>query len=569
MGSAKILVMPEQLYVVGRVDGRFVLGGAFYEELPWHLLTRSYLYCLDDEVLRALLIDASTRSYMILDGASSDRRGLRGFTVAIGPWASRGRVECRTVGSWCLQQPSGMSSVELVSLLEKRMRTLCRLLNGQKTTFRPTALRWLGSLYGRLGRPLEPGDGFPPPLPEDVALLCRRAHIGGPIVHARTELSSYVSLDRKRAYGEAMLDFLPSGECTEIDLKYRSLEKWGPKALMRALGVAEATVVVEMGPLVPLLPIMRWHHQHQQSKVLYPTGTVRGCWTLQELAYLEESGRGHVEEFHRVVVFEKAKPYAGIIRYIRGMESSMEGVLVKRLEHMLYGKCARSLMMSRFASWRPDVRPMPTDIVDARTAERLSNRVNLRTFALPPGQAPSLPLYEVRGELSKAAPHGSMDRPDRSAWITSSNRIEMCRIVDQLDAALKPARSGDYIGRIYVDGIDIEAKPEDVPEMKGVEVRRSGPRMQIYRAGVYVAELDDGTLFMEDGGVLGGSRGTVHDLEVTLARTPDPDGGPLAGGRHWQHVDGYDDPRMALGQTSQPLHLDLPVVELLGFSAAT
>jgi hypothetical protein len=567
MQKRKVVVQPEQLYVLTRVEGRFLLGGSLYEQIPWHLLTKSFLYCLTEEDLRALLVDAASRSYMILDGASSDRRGLRGFSVAIGPWGWRGQVECRTVDAWCLIETEGLDPESQVAELQERLRELCGFLNAEATTFRPTALAWLGSLYTRLGRPMEPGDGFPPPLSPDVAMLCRRAHIGGPIVHVRTELAPYVSLDRKRAYGEALLDFLPSGECSEVDLGHRPMMKWGPKALMRATGVAEATVRVKMAPLVPLLPIMRWHYQFERTRTLYPTGELRGCWTLQELSYLEQSGRGEVVELHRVVVFEKAKPFSSMVRYLRKIEPQLDGVQVKRLEHMLYGKCARALSLSRFASSRGDVRPMPSDILDTRTVERLTTRVELRPFGLPAGHAPALPLYEVRGQLSEDAPHGTMDRPDRSAWITSSNRIEMCRIIDRLDEALGAGRSGEYVGRIYVDGIDIEASVADIPAMEGVEVRRHGPRMRLYRAGVYVSELDDGSRVIEDAGILGGS-GTVQDLELTLTRTPDPDGGPLAGGRHWQPVDGYEDPRMAPGQISQPLHLDLPVVDLLGFSDA-
>lgn len=559
----KVMVLPEQLYVVAKVDGRFLLGGALYEKVPWHLLSRSHLYCLTDADLKALLIDASGRGHMILDGASSERRGLRGFAVAIGPWGCRGRVECRTIDAWSLLEVVG-DVCHQVETMQEHLRDLCRLLNGEATTFRPTAIRWLGSLYSRLGLPLEPGDGFPPPLKPDVAMLCRRAHVGGPIVHVRTELAPFVSLDRDRAYGEALLDFLPSGECSEVDLGYHSLSRWSSTALMRAMGVADATVEVKMGPVVPLLPIMRWHHEGANTKTLYPTGVLRGCWTLQELAYLEQSGRGEVHQLHRVVVFEKAKPFSSIVRYLRRLEDQMTGIKVKRLEHILYGQCARALNMTRFASVQDYVRPMAADIVDSRTLERLTSRVELRRHTVK-GADPTLPMYEVRGRLSAQAAYGTMDRPDRSAWITSTNRIEMCRLMDVLDDALGAQRSGSYVGRIYVDGMDIEASVGQIPAIPGVSIRRHGPSMRLYRAGVHVAELADGTTVIEDAGLLGGS-GTVRDLEVTLPRTVDPDGGPLAGGRHWQEVEGYEDPRMAPGQVSQPLHLDLNVVDMLGFS---
>ncbi len=564
--SRRISVLPEQIYVVSRVDDRFVLGGDSYEHVPWHLLSRSYLYCVTKEDLEALLIDAASRGYMILDGASSDRRGLRGFAVAVGAWGWGGRVQCQTIDAWALIVPDGTCG-ELAPLLETRLREVCALLNGEPTTFRPTALKWLGSLYSRVGRKHEPDEVFPPSLPPDVAMLCRRAHIGGPIVHVRTELAPYVSLDRTRAYGAALLKPMPSGECTEVDLGIHSLSKWRRGALMRAMGVADATVQVEMGPMVPLLPIMRWNYRHEDSRILYPTGTLRGAWTLQELAYLQESGRGEVQELHRVVVFEKAEPFADMVRYMRNIEDQLSAIHVKRLEHMLYGRCARGLAMSRFSSARSDVRPMPVDLVDSRTVERLTTRVEISPFNISnnTGAPPALPLWGIKGQLSEQVPHGTMDRPDRSAWITSSNRVEMCRIIDTLDEALGATRSGEYVGRVYVDGIAVQATPDQIPDIEGVTIRRHGPCMRLYRAGVYVAELDDGSEVVE-GGTIGPECLTRRDLEVTLHVKPDPEGGPLAGGRHWQPVEGYDDPRMAPSQVSQPLHLDLPVVDMLGGS---
>lgn len=566
---AKVLVQPEQLYAVAYDPDRgFLLGGRVLQTIPWKQLAKTNLYAIDEHTLTKLLVDAASSGYMILNGATSERRGLRGFSVAIGAWAWGGRVECRTISSWCMEPAEPSDLAGIVVLMESQLRKLCRRLNSEPTPFRPTALKWLQSLYRRLGKPMEPDGEIAPPLPPDVTLMCRKAHIGGPIVHVKTSLAPYVSLDRTRAYGQALLGDLPSGAPTEIDLKHRPLDQWSPAALMRAMGIAEATVYVEPGPLTPLLPVMRWHTSFQRTKTLYPTGTLRGHWTLAELAHLEQSNRGRIEKLHRVVVFGKARPFSPLIRYIRRIEPDLEGVRVKRLEHMLYGQCAKGLVLSRMASSRSDLRPIPSDILDSRTLERMTTRVEVKKYGLPKGKAPSLPLFEVRGELSPGAPHGTMDRPDRSAWITSINRIEMCHIIDQLDKALAPERSGDYIGRIYVDGIDIEATPAQLPTLQGVEVRRTGPRMQIYRAGVYVAELEDGTEFIEDAGLLEGADPTRHDLEVTLEHKPDMDGGPLAGGRHWAHVPGSPDPRMYPNQTSHPLHLDLQLIRALGLSSA-
>jgi hypothetical protein len=332
------------------------------------------------------------------------------------------------------------------------------------------------------------------------------------------------------------------------------------------MGVADATVFVKMGPFVPLLPIMRWHFRAHETKTLYPTGQLRGCWTLSELAYLEESGRGHVERFHRVVTFDRAAPYAPVVSYLRRMEPLMAGVRVKRLEHMLYGACARGLTLCRFGTTRNDTHPLPTDLLDGRTAERFTSRVEMKPFGLPGRVRSALPMFEVKGQLSAATPVGVMDRPDRSAWITSDNRVAMSRLIDKLDGVLKPERSGEYIGRVYVDGLDIEADVSQIPKLEGVSVRHHGRSMRIYRAGVYVARLGNGKCLVEDAGLLNDADGTVKDLEVILQHQIDPDSGPLAGGRHWAEADGFHDPRLLPGRFSQPLHMDLSVVERLGFS---
>jgi hypothetical protein len=562
----KIQLQPEQLYCVSFEDGKALINGEYRDEMPWHLLANCHIYVLEESDLVALLADAASRQYMILNGANSVRRGLRGFSVALGAWGWKGTVECRTLDSWSIEVALDVPRSEAVIKAQADLRRVCRLLNNEATPFRATALKWLGSLYRRLGLPMEPGDGLPAPLPASIAMLCRMAHIGGPIVHAQTSIAPFVSIDRKRAYGEAMLEELPSGKPAEIDLGHRDLSRWTPVALMRALGIAEATVKVKMGPLVPLMPIMRMNQQYYRSSTMYPTGTLRGAWTLNELAYLESSGRGQVEKFHRVVVFEKAKPFAGMIRYLRRLEPQLTAVRMKRLEHMLYGRCARSLSMSRFASSRRDVRPIPSDIVNNRTLERLTSRVHLHRYGLRGYKAPSLPLYELRGVLSEQAQPGTMDRPDRSAWITSHNRIAMCRLIDQLDEKFKVERSGEYIGRIYVDGMDIQATTADLPELPGVSIKQTGESMRIYRAGVYTAELDDSNVVIEDGGLFQGGGGTIKDLEILLEGRPDPDGGPLAGGRRWSHVDGFEDARMVPGLVSEPLHLDLDVVRGLGFS---
>lgn len=559
-------LQPEQIYVLGVFDGKFLLSGTIHDHVPWHLLARTCVYCLSEEDMTECLIDAVTRGYMILDGASSKRKGLQGFHVAVGAWGFAGRVEVLTVDSWCLQPPRGLGVPQLVSWCEEALRETCRRLNGEETPFRSSALRWLSSLYYRIGRPNEPGGEIPPPLPADVAKMARAAHIGGPVLQVQSSIGPFVSIDRNRAYGQALLGEMPCGDPVEVDLGYRPLARWEPNALMRAMGIAEATVNVFMGPLVPLLPVMQASDEYvDRTRTLYPTGTMRGTWTLNELAHLEMSGRGEVNELHRVVVFDKGEPYQKMIWYLRRIERDLPNVRMKNLEHMIYGTCARRLHVTRFGTARADVAPMPSDLLDSRTMERLGTRVSLRRYGLPPGHKAPLPLYEVSGELSEGGAKGTIDRPDRSAWITSLNRVEMAKIIGILDTALAPSRSGAYIGRIFVDGIDIQATPDQVPSIPGASIRAHGPRMNIYRAGAFVAELADGRVEMSATGLIADGL-SPDDFVKKIQMSVDADGGPLAGGRHWQAVEGVEDPRMVPGQVSQPLHLDLAVLQAVGLS---
>lgn len=567
--TAEIEVRSEQIYVVEEVEGSFLMGGVSQREIPWALLGGAFLYALDERVLERLLSEAARSGFLILDGAYSERRGLRGFVVALGAWGWKGRVECRTLDAWALRledlPPRDSDAPGLVAEAQRVIRSVCSFLNEQIVTFRPTALRWLTALYTRMGRDNEPGGVRPPPLPASVAMLCRQAHVGGPIVHVRTTLEPYVSLDRKRAYGEELQEELPSGSPVEQDVGHDGLSRWRPSGWMRALGVAEATIRVHPGPFVPLLPIMRWHYQFHQAKTLYPTGCLRGAWTLSELAYLERSGRGEVERMHRVVTFERARPFASMVRYIRRLEVGMKGIHVKRLEHMLYGSCASGLSVQRFCSARRGVHPLPSEIVDNRLLERLSTNVEVCPLSIDSAEGSRFPLYQVRGKLSEEAPFGMMDRPDRSACVTAGNRIVLSELIDRLDTVLGASRSGSYVGRVYVDGVDLEVRKEDLPDLPGFEIKDHGSRMRIYRAGVYVSQSDLRGTVVEDGGLSSGAS-SESDLERALEHLPDSDGGPFAGGRVWHPACGVNDPRKLSNRCSEPMHLDLDMVRHLGFN---
>lgn len=564
-------IYPEQIYCIGVFDNAFYLSGKTYDTLPWHHLAKTVCYCLDEDDMHAVLVDAVTHGYQILEGARSDRRGLRGFKVGVGPWGCAGSAEVLTVDAWCLQLDTDATDGELVAAHQDALRRLCRRLNAEEATFRSSALRWLGAIYYRMGRLAEPGSCLPPPLPRDVAKMTRAAHIGGPIVHARSTLEPFVSIDRHRAYGEVLRKDLPCGEPTEIDLTMRPLHRWHSSKLRRLIGFAEATVKVFPGPMVPLLPVLQAGPAgFDRTKTLYPTGTLRGTWSIAELAFVEETNRGEIEDLHRVVIFESARPFEPMIFYLRDIEKDIPYVKMKRLEHMLYGSCARNLHVTRFASVAHSRDPMPTDILDNSTIERLTTRVEMRPFGLRRKRdrkarrsPPRFPLYEVNADLTEGG-HGTMDRPDRSAWVTSMNRIEICRLIDTLDEALQPERSGDYIGRIFVDGIDIEARPEDIPKLRGASIRGHGPKMHILRAGAVIADLADGTTEMSATGIELDANATRDDFVRQILMAADPDGGPLAGGRHWEDVPGVDDPRTAENQISHPLHFDIHLLEALG-----
>lgn len=570
----RVTVRSEQIHVAAmRRGGGFVVGSRQYTgAVPWHDYARCFIYGLSLEVLEALLEDAVRGGYQVVSGYHSDRRGLRGFTLGIGAHGHRGHVRVQTVDAWALDPLSSgcaeSNTLGMVEWCQGALRQLCRRLNQEQTPFRPSAYRWLSGLYDRMGAPLEPGDRVAN-LPESVALLCRAAHVGGPIIHARTELRPYVSLDRKRAYGNAMLKHLPAGQAAEVKMgsgpAVQSLHRWRPNDLMKMFGVAEATVKVHEGPFISLLPVLQQASRFDRARTIYPLGRFRGSWCLHELAYLEESGRGRVEQLHQVVVFQQRPVLASIIRYLRRIEDDLP-ILVKRLEHILYGKCARSLGMCRIGSVTRMRAPMPSDLLDPRATRRVRGSVSIRPYGLRSreGQAVRHPLYKAVATMSPVSEWGSVDRPDRAAWIVATNRIAMSRVIDALDHDLGASRSGEFVGRVYVDGLDIEASLDDVAKVMDAEVRRSGPSMRIYRSGAFVARTDEGAEVVEGAGLIAHGS-TSEQLLAAIRQSPDIDGGPFAGGRSWTFSSGVADPRMLSGQASEPLVVTPDVMNSLGF----
>jgi hypothetical protein len=562
MPKRRIVLRSEQLYAVAKVGEQFALGGERVLHIPWKNLRKCHLYALSEQDLKAMLEDAVQQGYMILDGMSTERKGLRGYKVAIGAWGWNGSVECRTVDGWCVETQSEQDPIDETIRLQTLLRSLCNRINAEETPFKSTALRWLGGLYRRLN--LEP-EGLAEVLPQDISLFCRRAHVGGPILHVQTTLEPFVRLDRKRAYGTAMLGNLPCGAPYEVPLsKNQSLTRWRPHDLQRMAGMAEATIEVFDGPMVSLIPLLKWHFLAHRTTTLYPTGTLRGIWCLHELVYLEQSNRGRVLELHRVIGFDSRPVLAPILHYLRTMEGELKGVKAKRLEHLLYGNCSKTLQYTRFSTgYSRD--PLPGDLVRPEILQKLGPDTTIDRFPLSLGVESKLPLYRVMGRMSGKAQKGSVDRPDRSAWITATNRIEMSRILDKLDTLLKPARSGDYVGRIYVDGMDIQAKKDQIPLLEGVEIEYSGPSLSLYRAGACVAQCEDGTMRIEAAGLPLPSGTTPEDLVKILRQGSSLDQGPFAGGRCWDHIEGASDPRLIPHQVSHPFHLDLALIEQLGF----
>lgn len=568
MGKRRQQTQQEELYVISRPDKKsFMVGPDRLEVIPWHQLGGCHLYAVDEEVLTALLLDAAIHGHQVRDGSISDRRGMGGFEVCIGPHGRRGVVACRRLDSWAIEveDVDGIPKDPLVqpAFIQEKLRDLCDRLNEEEVGFRPTAIGLLRALYERYGRPLEPSEAFPPPLFEDAAKLCRRAHVGGPVLHVRTSLSPYVRLDRQRAYGEAMTGDMPSG--TPV-LTEDAMQKWTAHKLMRMCGVADATVLVEDGPVVPLLPVLRWNAAFDRSRALHPTGTFRGAFVLEELAFLEESGRGRVLDLHKVYVFERCRSLAPVIRWLRKLEPDLQHlVLAKRLEHVLYGTQSRSLTFRRFASVPSYREPVLQDILDSRTLERVRSRAAM--FRMPVKSDPMLPIYEIRGTYSMTAPHGTLDRPDRSAHVTARNRIEVCRMLLRLDKMLGSKRSGEYVGRVHVDGIDIEGDRKTIgPLPDGWQIREEGKRLDIHRSNVTVSTAYDGSVQIEDGGLCRGEAPSHKRLMQVLEFTADPDGGPLASGRYWPHVEGHEDPRLLLDQRSEPIDFAPGAFDGLSFS---
>jgi hypothetical protein len=244
---------------------------------------------------------------------------------------------------------------------------------------------------------------------------------------------------------------------------------------------------------------------------------------------------------------------------------------MKRLEHILYGQCSRSLVVHRFASGSNDQSPVLGDLVKVDLLRRLRVGTKVKPLSLmkeTPEQARTSfhRLYEVRGALRGQASVGFSDRPDRASWITSSNRIELAKLIQTLDASLKPKRSGDYVGRVYVDSLDIEAEPGQIPPLEGATIRHSGSSMHVYRAGWFWADTAEGSWFGSSGTTLPATA-SKKDVEASVARTLDVgDVGPFSNGRLWPKTEGDQDPRMSSGVKSEPLNVDLQLLESLGFT---
>lgn len=570
---ARVKIYPEQLYIVGRGDdGRFLIDGRRLKRIPWGELGSAFLYATDVTTLEAMLVEAATSGFQIIDGQQSPRRGLRSFTVGVGAWGWRGKISCQTVDAWALDPNPALSGEASVEELQERLQATCLRLNSEEVPFTSSAFRWLGGLYRSLGLPNEP-DETCSPLGEDVATFCRRAHVGGPILHTRTTLAPYVHLDRKRSFGSIMLEDMPSGHPVPVKVRGDGLDRWRPRDLKIAKGIAEATVVIHEGPFVPLLPVHKQAAHFARSRTLYPTGELRGTWALCELAWIEEQGLGEVRAIHRAYTFSGEPIFADMIMYLRRIEGELP-LTSKRFEHIVYGRCARGLSMTRLGNGPTGRAARPLDILDAATWCRMRGHAEIRPMRFPGGGSAvqiNHPIYRVTAQVNPNQEIGSADRPDRAAWITARNRIEIARTIQILDAALKPERSGEYVGRVYVDGLDIEADVNDIPEIPGIEIRGHGPQMSIYRSAILARTRPDGEREIELGSLaaLPGAEGiqTEEDLIRHLSLAPDVDGGPFAGGRSWtMHPDGPEkDPRTHPNQSSVPAHIDLSLLKALGF----
>ena len=565
--SPRVLIREEQIYcIAAKPEGGFIVGGSYEYEIPWSKLVGTQLFAIRPIDLDLMLQDATLRGYQVLVGYESDRRGIRSFSVGIGAWGHAGRVECRTADSWALEISDDEDIGDAAVRMQVSLRALCRRINGEEVTFRGSSFRWLSSLYTKYGMPLEP-DGVQSVLPEDVAVLCRDAHIGGPVMHVRTSLAPFVSLDRDRAYGSIMLDPMPAGMPMEVAIRGNGLDRWRSRDLMSGFGVAKATVFVDDGPLVSLLPLLKPGIRYDRSRTIYPLGRFDGTWCLHELAYLEQSGRGRVERIHRAVTFESSPVFRNVIRYLRDIENDLP-IPVKKLEHVMYGRCARGLTLNRLASSHRHRGCLPGDLLDDRSMRRIEGKVRIRKRALPSASVrPRHPLYSLTAKMQPGSEMGTTDRPDRSAWITSMNRRRMSELVDALDVSLGSVRSGEFVGRIYVDGIVVQATPEQIPSIPGVSVRNYGSSVRIYRSGALCGILDDGGQLVEGAGLV--SRGSSeNELLEALRMTPDMDGGPFASGRIWWRRDKEEfDPRMYPDRVSEPPVVNRETMIRLGFGS--
>lgn len=571
-------VQPEQILAVTRsIDGGFCLEGARCAHVPYGSLGRAHLYAVGEGVLEAMAIDAAAAGFCILEGRGSARRGLQSLTIGVGALGHRGRVHVRTSRAWCLESelpeppedadedPRWSERAETeAERIQRALRSLCARLNMEETTFCPSAHHWLEGIYKEKCAGHEPEESGP--LPIEAEKMARRAHVGGPVIHARTTLEPFISLDRTRAFGQAILGGLPGGLPSSIPLRGKGLDRWRPHDLMRSMALLDAVVEVHENDACPLLPLHHPQARYAHSRTLYPTGTFSGTWCSHELAALEQEGRGKVTRIDRALAFEITHALDGAIEEIRRLEPFFP-FPAKRLEHLLYGKCATSLVSERITSGPSGRTPLLRDVLDDRALRGVAGRPVLKKMgkaSKKEGEQPRQVPWSLQANLAVGNGRGGLDRPDRAAWITASNRVELGKILGRLDKALGARRPGDYVGRIYVDGLDIEAPVEKLPTMKGMTVKAHGPKMHVYRSLALSATLADGKDVVEGGNLLplGGSR---DDLVRVLRRCPSAEHGPFAEGRTWPATAALDDPRLAENVRSAPLHIDLQFARELGF----
>lgn len=259
-------------------------------------------------------------------------------------------------------------------------------INTMRSAISEEGLKWAitpGSLAGRICRDNAPTRQLAPRWRQ----LAHSAIHQGPMVCLMGGAENAVSLDRERAFLQAIYAPVPTGDWCPV-----------PPGALDAVydlpGIIKATVRIpreRYAGMVPPLPV-RLH-----GYTIYPVGTVKGTWTLDMLRDAITNGYCEIETVHEIMVCQALPLHAVAAERI-------ERIKDKQLRKMLYTRYwGRLAATGGYEGFRSMLFPNPRNI--------MGSDLHWYYFGISPTSHIAPPDY----------------RPDHAAFISSHNHIAMNR----------------------------------------------------------------------------------------------------------------------------------------------